>query len=96
MISEIIKKHGAASLAKKLNESIQTVNNWVKRGVPLDKAVAFCDAVNYEISPHKMYPKQYPHPMDGLPDHLRLCAIVQDLPPAHGPECCAIQTALST
>jgi len=73
MISEIIKKHGAASLAKKLNESIQTINNWVSRGVPLDKAVAFCDAVDYEISPHQMYPKQYPHPNDGLPPGLR-CA----------------------
>lgn len=74
MISSIIKKHGAAVLAKKLNESVQTVNNWTTRGVPLDKAVDFCAAVDFEITPHGMYPKQYPHPDDGLPEHMRHAA----------------------
>lgn len=71
MISEIVKKHGAANIASKINESVQTICNWITRGVPVDKTVAFCKAVNFDITPHKMHPEQYPHPDDGLPPDMR-------------------------
>lgn len=71
MTKEIIKKYGAAKIASELKESVQTVSNWQSRGVPLDKAVDFCRVVNFEVTPHYLYPKNYPHPHDGLPDHLR-------------------------
>lgn len=75
MIAEIIKKHGCASLAKKLGEkNVQIINNWARRGVPLERVVDFCEAVNYEVTPHNLYPKNYPNPNDGLPEHLRAAA----------------------
>lgn len=71
MIAQVIKTHGAAVIAKKMGESLQTIQNWVTRGVPLDKALEFCKAVDYEVTPHALYPKNYPHKHDGLPEHLR-------------------------
>jgi hypothetical protein len=74
------------------------INNWLRRDrrVPDVWVIPCCAAVDFKITPHQIRSDLYPHPMDGLPDHLRLGATVQDLPPAHGPECCARQTALST
>lgn len=71
MIAQVIQKHGAAVIAKKMDESLQTVQNWTRRGVPLDKVVKFAQAVDYEVTPHQLYPNNYPHPHDGLPEHLR-------------------------
>jgi hypothetical protein len=75
MIKKLIKKHGAANIAAQLNESAQTINNWIIRGVPTKdgKTLAFCKAVNYEATPHEINPVEYPHPDDGLPDEMR-CA----------------------
>ena len=71
MINEIVKKHGAAVIAEKMAESVQTVCNWLTRGVPADKVLVFCIAVDFEIKPHELRPDLYPHPEDGLPAHLR-------------------------
>ena len=71
MIAQVIHKYGAAVIAKKMDESLQTVQNWTRRGVPLEKAVNFSQAVDYEITPHQLYPNNYPHPEDGLPASMR-------------------------
>jgi hypothetical protein len=72
-MKEIIKKYGASKIANEIGESVQTVINWASRGIPLNKAVLFCKAVNYEITPHMLYPENYPHADDGLPNDMR-CA----------------------
>lgn len=71
MIKEIIEKYGPAKIAGDMTESIQTVCNWRSRGVPLDKAIDFCKAVNYEVTPHDIYPQHYPYADDGLPLEVR-------------------------
>ena len=75
MINDVVKKHGAAVIAGRMNEaSVQTVCNWMTRGVPIDKVIGFCAAVDWEITPNQLYPTNYPHPQDGLPEHLRQVA----------------------
>lgn len=71
MIENLIEKHTLAKIAQKLGESPQTINNWRKRRIPFDRVRDFCEAVDYEITPHQLAPKQYPLPQDGLPSHLR-------------------------
>ncbi len=76
-MKEIIEKYGASKIASTIGESVQTITNWTARGIPLGKVVLFCKAVNYEITPHELYPENYPHPQDGLPEDMR-CACVKD------------------
>lgn len=73
MIRELIKKHTATKIADRMNESVATICNWAVRGVPLDKALEFCRAVDFEVTPNKLYPDKYPHVDDGLPEDMR-CA----------------------
>lgn len=71
MNKQIIEKYGVSSIAKAIGETPQTINNWKYRGIPLEKAIDFCAAVNYEVTPHQLYPNNYPHPEDGLPPEFR-------------------------
>lgn len=71
MLKDIIKKVGPAEIARQMQESLQTINNWKTRGIPLEKTVMFCAAVNFQITPHDLHPEQYPHPDDGLPASMR-------------------------
>ena len=73
MIKELVKKYGAANIAAQLNESAQTINNWAARGVPPKdgKTIAFCRAVNFDVTPHQLNPTEYPYPDDGLPPEYR-------------------------
>jgi hypothetical protein len=82
MIKEIIEKHGPAKIAIEMGESTQTVSNWRYRGVPLEQAVDFCRAVSYEVTPHVLYPKNYPNPNDGLPHEF-----IGIIPPDVGRRC---------
>lgn len=71
MLIDIINKHGPSVIAEKIGESPQTVSNWRRRGVPLESCLKFCVAVDFEVTPHQLYPNHYPHPHDGLPAELR-------------------------
>lgn len=72
MIEKLIKKYKASVIAKVVDESPQVVNNWSARGVvPLRHAVNFCAAVNFEITPHLLFPNNYPNPDDALPSNRR-------------------------
>ena len=74
MINEVVKKHGASVIAERMNESVQTVCNWISRGVPADKVLAFCVAVDFDKKPNDLRPDLYPHPHDGLPESMRQVA----------------------
>jgi len=52
------------------------INNWINRdfAVPPEWVIPCCQVVNWQKTPHQICPELYPHPDDGLPDHLRHAA----------------------
>ncbi|MGJ8619587.1 MAG: YdaS family helix-turn-helix protein [Methylophilaceae bacterium] len=50
------------------------VNNWLGRDnkVPAGWVIPVSKAIDYRYTPHQIRPDIYPHPHDGLPEHLRL------------------------
>lgn len=62
---------GIAGLAKRLQTTPQRVWNWGVRGVPADRVIIICSATDWVVTPHELRPDIYPHPEDGLPNHLR-------------------------
>lgn len=74
-IAKVIDEFGATVIAQRMGIDVsQRVFNWKSRGVPLDQAVEFCKAVDWKITPHQLYPKNYPNAHDGLPDEYRKAA----------------------
>ncbi|MDP3322661.1 MAG: YdaS family helix-turn-helix protein [Hydrogenophaga sp.] len=80
-------------------------------GIPSAHVIGACSATDWQVTPHQLRPDIYPHPHDGLPDHLRGCVgkslktefynsqlniSGSTVLPAHGPECGANQASLST
>jgi DNA-binding transcriptional regulator YdaS (Cro superfamily) len=73
---------GQASLAGVLatkEEPIKQAHvwNWLNvtvNGIPERHVIKACAAVNWQVTPHELRPDIYPHPDDGLPDHLRTAA----------------------
>jgi len=52
------------------------INNWLNRDfkVPAEWVIYSCQTVGFEVTPHELRPDLYPHPCDGLPEHLRSAA----------------------
>ena len=50
------------------------ISNWLNRDgyVPAEWVIPCCQAVNWQVTPHQLRTDLYPHPHDGLPDHLRV------------------------
>jgi DNA-binding transcriptional regulator YdaS (Cro superfamily) len=85
LLSRIIEfAGGQTSLAKTLKSMRPAskirqghINNWLNRHeglVPSDWVIPICAATNWQVTPHELRPDIYPHPQDGLPDHLRAAA----------------------
>lgn len=70
-IASLIDQCTASRIASAMGEKVPTVCNWRHRGVPEDKAVRFCAAVEWKVTPHQVAPRLYPYPDDALPAHLR-------------------------
>lgn len=72
-LKQIVCEIGASKVAERMGEKFpQTINNWISRGgIPDGKVLQFCKAIEWKIKPHELRPDLYPHPSDGLPDHLR-------------------------
>lgn len=72
-IKDIVAEVGASKVAERMGERFpQTINNWLNRGgIPDGKVLLFCKSIDYKITPHQLRPDLYPHPSDGLPDHMR-------------------------
>lgn len=70
---------GQASLANVLateEEPIKQAHvwNWINKtanGIPERHVIRACKSVDWQVTPHELRPDIYPHPHDGLPDHLR-------------------------
>jgi DNA-binding transcriptional regulator YdaS (Cro superfamily) len=48
--------------------------NTTKHGVPPEHVINVSGATDWAITPNDLRPDLYPHPHDGLPDHLRAAA----------------------
>jgi DNA-binding transcriptional regulator YdaS (Cro superfamily) len=59
-----------AKLAGVSQAYISQLVSGVRRPGPTT-AIKLAAATNYRITPHQIRPDLYPHPDDGLPDHLR-------------------------
>lgn len=82
---KIISMYGGnkSALASKLAEIKQDnkispshLNNWLSRDkkIPGEWVRPLSEAANWGITPHELRPDIYPHPNDGLPEHLRAAA----------------------
>lgn len=51
--------------------------NWLNvtvNGIPERHVIKACKAVDWQVTPHQLRPDIYPHPKDGLPEHMRSAA----------------------
>lgn len=48
--------------------------NKTKDGVPAEQVIPTSEATGWQVTPHELRPDIYPHPNDGLPEHLRAAA----------------------
>ncbi|PPD12149.1 hypothetical protein [Methylophilus sp.] len=69
-----------SALARRLAEvsgnpklSATHINNWIERdkNIPTDYVIPIAQVSEWKFTPHQIKPNKYPHPQDGLPDHLR-------------------------
>lgn len=73
---------GQLALADELaveSKSIKQAHIWnwlnkTKLGVPAEQVINVCKCVDWQVTPHELRPDIYPHPHDGLPDHMRSAA----------------------
>lgn len=69
---ELIKKAGGREAVGRIfSISGQAVGLWYVDGVPGERVLPLCRAVDFKVTPHQLRPDMWPHPEDGLPDHLR-------------------------
>ena len=71
----------ASQLAKTLSESDQLMYNWKKRGVPAERVLDVCRAVDWKSTPHELRPDLYPNTYDGLPVE-KLLLMLNTIPPS--------------
>jgi DNA-binding transcriptional regulator YdaS (Cro superfamily) len=62
---------GLKPLAAAIDVSYQAVQNYLKTRTPSEKVIGVSEATNWQVTPHDLRPDLYPHPHDGLPEHLR-------------------------
>lgn len=51
--------------------------NWLNvtvNGIPERHVIKACKSVDWQVTPHQLRPDIYPHPDDGLPNHMRSAA----------------------
>jgi len=61
-------------LGKKIGKGQYLVSAWVNRygcKVAPEYVIDVATAVDWKVTPHELRPDLYPHPNDGLPEHLR-------------------------
>lgn len=70
---------GQRALANAIGNGVKQghVWNWLNitsDGIPARYVIPACSAISWQVTPHQLRPDLYPHPDDGLPDHLRSAA----------------------
>lgn len=73
---------GQSALAETVTKSSKylsqsTISAWLNRfnhRVGPEYVLPICRSVDWRMTPHRLRPDLYPHPHDGLPEHLRVAA----------------------
>jgi DNA-binding transcriptional regulator YdaS (Cro superfamily) len=65
------KKGARVIISEKLQMTHAGVSQWIKRGVPPDRIIQLCEALDWEYSPHDINPDIYPNENDALPPKRR-------------------------
>lgn len=71
MKEQILQKMTQTEIARSLGCLPQTISLWFKKGVPPKQVLSFCEATNWNVSPHQVRPDIYPNPNDGLPNDIK-------------------------
>lgn len=66
-IEKVIRLVGLQRLAKRLKVTYQAIRKWSVTGVPAERVIAVCSAVDWSVTPHQVRPDLYPNPGDALP-----------------------------
>ncbi|MDP3088846.1 MAG: YdaS family helix-turn-helix protein [Methylotenera sp.] len=71
-LKKYIKDNSQVTFARSLGISQAMVSKWY-RGYKVsgDSALKVSAATDWQVTPHELRPDIYPHPHDGLPEHLR-------------------------
>jgi DNA-binding transcriptional regulator YdaS (Cro superfamily) len=73
-LARAISLVGLKPLAIVLGVSYQAVQKYEYIGISAERVIAISMATNWQVTPHELRPDIYPHPQDGLPDHMRQAA----------------------
>lgn len=69
---ELIKRAGGREVVGRIfGITGQAVSLWYPQGVPGERVMPLCKAIEFKVTPHELRPDLYPHPQDGLPEPLR-------------------------
>jgi hypothetical protein len=82
-LKKVVKLVGSQALLAKLVNKIQPgakltqahIWKWINStalGIPGEYVISACHVVNWQVTPHQLRPDLYPHPSDGLPEHMRI------------------------
>jgi DNA-binding transcriptional regulator YdaS (Cro superfamily) len=71
-IEKLKMDYKAVELAAFLDISPAAVSKWDE--IPTDRVLAVSEFTNWKMTPHQFRPDIYPHPQDGLPEHMRHAA----------------------
>lgn len=74
-ITKYIQNKSQDEFARLVGVSQTMVSKWC-RGIRVsgDTVLKVSKATNWQVTPHELRPDLYPHPQDGLPEHLRSAA----------------------
>lgn len=74
-IQEFLKDKSQVSFAVAVGVTQAMVSKWFL-GTPVsgDSTLKVCAASDWQVTPNELRPDLYPHPQDGLPEHLRQVA----------------------
>lgn len=65
---------GLKPLAKSIGVSYQSIQKYLQTKAPSEKVISIANTTNWKVTPHELRPDIYPHPQDGLPEHIREAA----------------------
>lgn len=69
---------GQTALARAIGVRQGNIWSWINRfgnKVPPESVLSVSAATEWRVTPHELRPDIYPHPHDGLPEHLRTAEV---------------------
>ncbi|WP_090685774.1 YdaS family helix-turn-helix protein [Paraburkholderia phenazinium] len=74
---------GDSAVARLLKLSPWAISKWRKK-LPPGRVLWLSEQTQWKWTPHQLAPRLYPHPSDGLPEHLRDLDASDDVQPPVG------------